>query len=160
LSRHDWILLAGIVFAAAIGFAFQAFFGNPSEDQMLVLHLTAPAYGSAEASAPEDAGVFRGIKVERTTAEALEGISIADLESGGEERYWQIQGANGPLTLHFAPGQGIEIIEAQCPDQICVRTGFIRKAGQSIVCVPNEVMVALQTAEPTKDKGDVDAILQ
>lgn len=160
MTRHDWLLLAGIVFAAAIGLAFQTFFGNPSEDQTLVLHLTAPAHGSAEASASDETGSIRGIKVERANAEALEGISIAELESGGEERYWQIQGAKGPLILHFAPAQGIEIVEAQCPDQICVRTGFIRKAGQSIVCIPNEVMAALQPAEPTKDKEGVDAILQ
>ena len=32
---------------------------------------------------------------------------------------------------------------ADCPDQICVKTGSISRSGQSIVCAPNRVVVTV-----------------
>ncbi len=48
----------------------------------------------------------------------------------------------------------IRIIEADCPDKICVNTGFISKAGQVIACLPNKVLI-----EITGVQNDVDVIL-
>ena len=37
----------------------------------------------------------------------------------------------------------VRMIEADCPDQICVRSGEISAAGQSVVCLPNRVVVKI-----------------
>lgn len=38
------------------------------------------------------------------------------------------------------------ILQADCPDQVCVRTGWISRPGQGIVCVPNRVAVEIDGA--------------
>jgi hypothetical protein len=160
LSRHDWILLAGLMMAAAIAFTMQYVWGAVSHEEGLVLQLTAPAQNDAAGTESVVPASMEGILIEETTAAALDGTSFTELEAAGKERYWQIRGAQGMLILHFAPGHGIEIAKVNCPDQICVRTGFIQKAGQSVVCVPNEVIVSLRSADQSIEKEDVDAILQ
>ena len=46
-----------------------------------------------------------------------------------------------------------QVIEASCPDQVCVTQGAIRYAGESIVCLPHKLIVAIEGGEP----NDVDA---
>lgn len=38
----------------------------------------------------------------------------------------------------------ISMIDADCPDLLCVYQGNISKVGQSIVCLPNKVMVEIK----------------
>lgn len=42
---------------------------------------------------------------------------------------------------------------ADCPDELCVKQGKIRKNGQSIICLPHKVVVRVISA----DNSDVDA---
>ena len=37
----------------------------------------------------------------------------------------------------------IAFIESDCPDQICVRTGFIGQEGQMAACLPNRLVLSL-----------------
>lgn len=47
-----------------------------------------------------------------------------------------------------------DMIEADCPDQICVNQKAISKTGETIVCLPNKVIVDVKGA----DGGDLDAV--
>jgi hypothetical protein len=40
-------------------------------------------------------------------------------------------------------GGGVRVARANCRDQLCVRRGCVRRAGESIVCLPNRVSVVL-----------------
>ena len=46
-----------------------------------------------------------------------------------------------------------QIIEAGCPDQICVNQGVVRYAGESIVCLPHKLVVTVEGGQA----DDVDA---
>ena len=48
----------------------------------------------------------------------------------------------------------IAICDIDCPDQVCVRTGFIESTGESIVCLPNRVIVRIEDAK----EGEVDIV--
>ena len=48
---------------------------------------------------------------------------------------YTVQTEHGTLTLSFRDG-GVCAVRSDCPDGVCVRTGVIRKKGESIVCVP------------------------
>lgn len=50
---------------------------------------------------------------------------------------------------------GVRVAESDCPGQDCVHTGTITRAGQSIVCLPEQVVVQL-TGGGT---GGPDAVL-
>lgn len=37
-----------------------------------------------------------------------------------------------------------QVVEASCPDQVCVRQGAIRFEGESIVCLPHRLVVTVE----------------
>jgi hypothetical protein len=41
----------------------------------------------------------------------------------------------------------IAFVSSDCPDKICVRTGYIGLVGQSAVCLPNRLTLRIVTAE-------------
>lgn len=46
----------------------------------------------------------------------------------------------------------VNMIEADCPDQLCVKQRAISKNHESIICLPNKVVVEIQSsAESTMD---------
>ncbi|MBD5084726.1 MAG: NusG domain II-containing protein [Clostridiales bacterium] len=45
------------------------------------------------------------------------------------------------------------VVEASCPDQICVNQGAVRYAGESIVCLPHKLVVTVEGGQA----NDVDA---
>ena len=47
------------------------------------------------------------------------------------------------LTVRAADG-ALAVTESDCPGQDCVHTGRITRAGQSIVCLPEQVIVTLE----------------
>lgn len=38
----------------------------------------------------------------------------------------------------------IAITDADCPDKICVKTGWISEPGQSIVCLPHKLIIEIE----------------
>lgn len=63
--------------------------------------------------------------------------------------------ANGyTLHLRLSP-DGAEVTDSTCPNQVCVHTGHISRAGQSIVCLPARISVTLSGGA----EDGVDAVL-
>lgn len=58
---------------------------------------------------------------------------------------YTITGKGGTNVLHIDNGTAW-LSEADCPDQICVNTGKIKYAGQSIICLPHKVVVEIKEA--------------
>ncbi|MCQ2558481.1 MAG: NusG domain II-containing protein [Oscillospiraceae bacterium] len=50
---------------------------------------------------------------------------------------------NGTNLLVIRNGKAC-MTEADCPDRICVKTGWIQYNGQTITCLPNKVTVAVE----------------
>ena len=50
---------------------------------------------------------------------------------------------------------GIQVNASTCPTQDCVHTGTITRAGQSIVCLPGRVIIALEGTATDNDGPDV-----
>ena len=46
-------------------------------------------------------------------------------------------------TLVIRDGKA-QVVEASCPDQICVRQGAVQYAGESIVCLPHRLAVTVR----------------
>ena len=60
-----------------------------------------------------------------------------------KESQWVLEGPAGRLNLVYAPLEGFYVRSASCPDHSCVYMGLINKVNQSIVCVPNEIVIRL-----------------
>ena len=48
----------------------------------------------------------------------------------------------GTNTIEIKDGK-VRMLEAQCPNHLCVHQGWISLEGQSIVCLPNKVTVSV-----------------
>ena len=59
-----------------------------------------------------------------------------------EDRTVRIEGERGYNLLVIQGGE-VYLREADCPTQLCVKTGKIRYAGQSIVCLPHRLAVRI-----------------
>ena len=71
------------------------------------------------------------------------------------DRFTQTTVSNGGYTLRVASdGESVWIASSDCPGQDCVHTGRIRRGGQSIVCLPAQVVVYLEGAA-SPDAPDV-----
>lgn len=62
----------------------------------------------------------------------------------------------GINVLKFGDGE-VKIIEASCPDQLCVKQGKIGQVGQLIVCLPNRLVVEIKANNAGND--DIDNIV-
>ncbi|WP_425058206.1 hypothetical protein SCACP_28550 [Sporomusa carbonis] len=69
-----------------------------------------------------------------------------EIRIGGEMRYDIIQ----------VEGARIRVREADCPEQICVLTGWINKAPQQIVCLPYRIVIKVVSTAPS----EIDAIVR
>lgn len=54
---------------------------------------------------------------------------------------------------------GAIMVEADCPDKLCMTFGFVNKVGQSIVCLPHRVLVEI-VGEMGESGDGVDAVVQ
>ena len=59
-----------------------------------------------------------------------------------ENRTVRIEGQGG-YNLLIIEGGEVWLSEADCPNLLCVKTGKIRYAGQSIVCLPHRLAVRI-----------------
>ena len=48
----------------------------------------------------------------------------------------------------------VRVIEASCPDKLDVKFGKIQKVGQSIICMPNRLVIQIKS----RSKNDLDVI--
>ena len=136
LSKGDlWILTAVIIIA--IGFYYWQMDDLEKAalypEQNLVMEIQSPGKG-------------------------VETIALSTL-AGDQDREWELDGSAGGLLLRYEKGNGFSVTSASCPDQLCMGMGTIRSAGQSIVCVPNEIVIRLIAAAQGEERA-VDGILR
>ena len=61
-----------------------------------------------------------------------------------EETVYTLEGAQGvELTITLSP-EGAAVTSSTCPDQVCVRTGLLTRAGESAICLPGKVILRLE----------------
>ena len=94
-----------------------------------------------------DTGLQKTNAVIKQEGQIVKIVPLADNESSR----FTLQGKNGPFTVE-TQGKSIRIVESTCPDKFCVKRGWISSPGESIICVPYEVIIYFDTESP------VDAI--
>jgi hypothetical protein len=62
-------------------------------------------------------------------------------------------GLQGGCVVSFEDGS-VRVIQSDCPEQICIRSGRVSRPGQWIACVPHRVFIEIQG----RDEDPVDAI--
>lgn len=76
-----------------------------------------------------------------------------------ESRTYEITGANGGTNLLVIRDGEAWVGEASCPDSLCIHMGKISRNGQSVVCLPNQVVVEVVSSENTSEtSSEIDLI--
>jgi hypothetical protein len=74
----------------------------------------------------------------------------------GEARLIHVQGPLGETEVAIEDGAA-RIVASPCARKVCVRMGAARRAGQTLVCVPNRVIVRIEGDRAGGE--EIDAIL-
>ena len=69
-------------------------------------------------------------------------IREIDLDSLSAPLTFTVEFQGRTNTITAQPGR-IRVESADCPDQVCVRTGRLTRAGQVAVCLPHRVILKL-----------------
>ena len=70
-------------------------------------------------------------------------VRTIDLSQVTEAETFVVEGPAGTNTIEVEPGR-IRVAHADCPDQVCVRQGWISDGVAPIVCLPNELVIQLE----------------
>ena len=81
----------------------------------------------------------------------VDGETVMELPLSEDARI--VLGEGGHTNTLVIKDGTAQIIEAGCPDQICVNQGAVRYAGESIVCLPHKLVVTVEGGQT----DDVDA---
>ena len=104
---------------------------------------------------PEGIFLATGSGTEKNTTYAVVQVD------GKEYKTIPLTGHHGTDTFTVQTPQGynpivvkdqeIGIVDADCPDQICVHEGFLSKPGQTSVCLPHKVMIEVRSDDADPD---------
>lgn len=83
-----------------------------------------------------------------------ETIGVYPLTTLREELLLTPEGLSYPLTIRLT-ADGAEVTQSTCPSLDCQHTGHISRRGESIICLPNKLVIRLSGGS---DDG-VDAVL-
>ncbi|MGB4471593.1 MAG: NusG domain II-containing protein [Limnochordia bacterium] len=70
----------------------------------------------------------------------IDGVIVERFDLDADLENYRAETARGYNILDFADG-AVRVIEADCPDKICIQFGWIRQVGQTIVCLPHRLII-------------------
>ncbi len=71
-------------------------------------------------------------------------IRSIDLAKVTEPETISVSCGAGSNIIYVEPGR-IRVLEADCPDQICVGSGWLTDSAMPIVCLPHKLVIRLET---------------
>jgi len=122
-----------------------------SGDKILVLAIAAAAVLSLlMRSQGTSGGAVAEIKV---GAAVIERIDLSAVTEPYTKTVYT--GNDGYNVIEVREGM-IRVVEANCPEQVDVRQGWISSPYESIVCLPHRLVITILPAEP--QRRDVDGV--
>ncbi len=71
-------------------------------------------------------------------------IRTIDLSKVMQSEAITIKLDNAHYNTILVKHNGISVSEATCPDKVCIKTGWIYRPGEMIVCLPNKLIISIQ----------------
>jgi len=66
---------------------------------------------------------------------------------------FKVEGPLGFTTIEIYRGK-VRVLDSPCPYKICEKMGWIKTPRQMIVCLPNEVIITVESGDIEKLRGD------
>ena len=71
-----------------------------------------------------------------------------------EDLEYEIEGYNGGKNMLVIEGGEAFLKDASCPDHLCIHMGKIKNVGQSIICLPNRVVIEIEDEKNSQQEFD------
>ncbi|MCC8121031.1 MAG: NusG domain II-containing protein [Oscillospiraceae bacterium] len=84
-------------------------------------------------------------------------IYSIDLSAVTEGYEMTIEDENGVNVIRVEPGR-ICVLEADCPDQVCVQAGWLSDSASPIVCLPHRLVIRLEETAEAESEPDIDSV--
>ena len=81
---------------------------------------------------------------------SVNGKEVRVVALAGETRKLAIDGYQGKSYVEISGGR-VRMEDSACPDKLCVKSGWISRPGESIVCLPNRVVIEVRSGEGGPD---------
>jgi hypothetical protein len=88
-----------------------------------------------------------------TVVVKVDGAVVSELPLS-EDTELVVDGYQGGTNRIIIRNREAFVLEADCPDALCVKTGKISRAGETVVCLPHRVVVEIKG----KDSGSNDGV--
>ena len=73
---------------------------------------------------------------------SVDGETVMELDLS-EDQVLTVDGAGGGYNRIQVRDGAVSVLEASCPDKVCVHTGTVRYPGETIVCLPNQMIITV-----------------
>ena len=74
---------------------------------------------------------------------SVDGKTVMELDLS-EDQVLTVDGAGGGYNRIQVRDGAVSVLEASCPDKVCVHTGTVRYPGETIVCLPNRMIAKVK----------------
>lgn len=81
-----------------------------------------------------------------------------DLEEVKEPYEIKITGDGGCENTILVKKGEIGVVAADCPDKVCIHTGFISDGIQPVVCLPNKLVIQIEVKYNIDNSGVIDGV--
>ena len=82
-----------------------------------------------------------------------------ELKDDGKREIYTYSDDHNHENIIVREGTIVYMIEASCPDQLCVRQGEVKRVGETIVCLPHRLLVEVNSDNPDADQDtEIDVI--
>lgn len=88
----------------------------------------------------------------------VDGTVIKELPLNQDDEF-TVPGYHGGINSITIRNGSVLISDADCPDKLCVKTGKINRAGETIVCLPHRVVVEIKR-NSVSDNNNIDSVVQ
>ncbi len=90
-----------------------------------------------------------------TSITVYKGNEILFKKDLNDDGFYLIKDAEGKMSLQIKDNK-VRVADSDCPRKICIQQGWISQPGQVIYCVPNNIMVEIDS----KNKQEIDSVLR
>lgn len=78
---------------------------------------------------------------------------VLKIDLNKQEQVYEVEGYNGPVYISAGDGR-VKVEDEDSPLHLCQKQGYISKSYESIICLPNKIVVKIDAKE------EVDTVIK
>ncbi len=94
--------------------------------------------------------LFGGSNGKKTAYVYSGGVLIHRIDLAEGTKEFKVETENGYNIISVADGK-IGVIEADCPDKTCIKTGFTDSSFIPVICMPNKLEIVVKSEDTETD---------